>query len=126
MTFAKCISTRSKEVDFAIPSHLAVGDIASETTAMTTLKEASDPKPLALMARTGAVVQLDWPTRQRRAVVSRPAAREDSALSMSQSIEGLNVGAHFLDRLSAQQITRVQTAGRIVPVLQGRRAFTPG
>jgi len=89
-----------KEVDFAVPPHLAVGDIASETTAMTTLKEAADPEPLALMARTGAVVQLDWPTKQRGAVVSRPTAREDSALFMSESIEGLNVGAHFLDRLS--------------------------
>jgi len=115
-----------KEVDFAFPSHLAVGDIASETTAMTTLKEASDPEPLALLTRTGAVVQLDWPARQRLAVVSRPPAREDSALFMSESVGGLNVGAHFLDRLSAEQMTQVQAAGRTVPVRQGEMVFNQG
>ena len=115
-----------KEVDFAIPSHLAVGDIASETTAMTTLKEASEPDSLALMARTDAVVPLDWPAKQRLAVVSRPPARKDSALFMSESIEGLNVGAHFLDRLSTEQMAHVQAVGRTVPVRQGEMVFNQG
>src|SRR5947208_3351907 len=92
---------------------------------MTTLKE-SDPEPLALMARTGAVVQLDWPAKERIAVVSRPPARKESALFMSESIEGLNVGAHFLDRLSAEQMGQVQAAGRAVPVPQGEMVFNQG
>ncbi|MBR1268674.1 Crp/Fnr family transcriptional regulator [Bradyrhizobium sp. AUGA SZCCT0222] len=93
---------------------------------MTTLKEASDPEPLALMARTGAVVQLDWPAKERLAVVSRPPARKEPALFMSESIEGLNVGAHFLDRLSAEQMEEVQAAGRTVPVPQGEMVFNQG
>ena len=73
---------------------------------MTTLKEASDPEPLTLIARTGAAVQLDWPAKERVAVLSTPPARKESALFMSESIEGLNVGAHFLDRLSAVTLAR--------------------
>jgi CRP/FNR family transcriptional regulator, cyclic AMP receptor protein len=115
-----------KQVDFAVPSHLAVADIAIETTAMTTLKEVSEPESRALMARTGAVVQLDWPAKERLAVVSRPPARKESALFMSESVEGLNVGAHFLDRLSSEQMSQVQAAGRTVPVPQGEMVFNQG
>jgi CRP-like cAMP-binding protein len=93
---------------------------------MTTLKEASDSKPLALMARAGVVVQLDWPAKQRLDVVSRPPARGNSALFMSESIEGLNVGAHFLDRLSAEQTAQVQAAGRTVSVRRGEMVFNQG
>jgi CRP-like cAMP-binding protein len=114
-----------KEVDFAVAPHLAVDDIASETAAMTTLKEASEPESLALMARTGAV-QLDWPAKERLAVISRPPARKESALFMSESIEGLNVGAHFLDRLSAEQLTQVQSTGRTFPLPQGEMVFNQG
>ena len=115
-----------KEVDFAVASHLAVRDIAIETAAMTTLKEVSEPESLALMARAGAVVQLDWPARERLAVVSRPPARKESALFMSESVEGLNVGAHFLDRLSTEQTAQVQAAGRTVAVPQGGMVFNQG
>jgi hypothetical protein len=66
----KALKTRPQAVDFTIPSHLAIGDIASETTAMTTLKEVSRLEPLALMARTGPAVRLDWPAKQRFDVVS--------------------------------------------------------
>ena len=93
---------------------------------MTTLKEASEHDPLALMARTGAVVQLDWPAKEKLAVVPKRPAREESALFMSESIDGLNVGAHFLDRLSAEQMAQVQAAGRTVPVLQGEMVFNQG
>jgi CRP/FNR family cyclic AMP-dependent transcriptional regulator len=115
-----------KEVDFAVVSHLAAGDIAIETTAMTTLKEISEPESVALMARAGAVVQLDWPARERLTVISRPPARRESALFMSESVEGLNVGAHFLDRLSSEQMAQVQAAGRTVPVPQGEMVFNQG
>ena len=93
---------------------------------MTTLKEASDPEPLTLIARTGAAVQLDWPAKERVAVLSTPPARKDSALFMSESIEGLNVGAHFLDRLSTEQMAHVRAAGRTVPVRQGEMVFNQG
>ncbi|MBX9649051.1 MAG: Crp/Fnr family transcriptional regulator [Xanthobacteraceae bacterium] len=78
------------------------------------------------MARTGAVVQLSWPVRERLAVVPNPPAREESALFMSESIEGLNVGAHFLDRLSAEQTAQVHAAGRTFPVDQGDMVFNQG
>ncbi|WP_225670215.1 Crp/Fnr family transcriptional regulator [Bradyrhizobium hereditatis] len=45
---------------------------------------------------------------------------------MSESIEGLNVGAHFLDRLSADQLAQVQAAGRTFPVRQGAMVFNQG
>lgn len=100
--------------------------MASETTAMTTLKEASDPESLAVMARAAAVMQLGWPAGQRTAVASRPPTRKDSALFMSESIEGLNAGAHFLDRLSAEQTAQVQAAGRTIAVRQGEMVFNQG
>jgi CRP/FNR family transcriptional regulator, cyclic AMP receptor protein len=114
------------KVDFAAPSHLAVRSIAIETTAMTTLKEVPEPESLALMARAGAVVQLDWPARERLAVVSPPPARKESALFMSESVEGLNIGAHFLDRLSPEQMVQVQAAGRSIAVRQGEMVFNQG
>ena len=45
---------------------------------------------------------------------------------MSESIEGLNVGAHFLDRLSTEQMAHVRAAGRTVPVRQGEMVFNQG
>ncbi|KRR02279.1 cyclic nucleotide-binding protein [Bradyrhizobium jicamae] len=81
---------------------------------------------MPLVARTGAVAQLDWPARERPAVVSRPRTRAESALFMSESIDGLNVGAHFLDRLSAEQMAEVHAAGRTFPVPQGQMVFNQG
>ncbi len=93
---------------------------------MSTLKEASEPESFALMARAGAVAQLDWPAKERLSVVSKPPVRAESALFMSESIEGLNVGAHFLDRLSTEQVAQVHTAGRTFPVVQGGMVFSQG
>lgn len=45
---------------------------------------------------------------------------------MSDSIEGLNVGAHFLDRLSPRQRARVEAAGRRMIVKRGGTVFTQG
>ncbi|MGV7218243.1 Crp/Fnr family transcriptional regulator [Bradyrhizobium sp. UFLA05-112] len=45
---------------------------------------------------------------------------------MSETVDGLNVGAHFLDRLSATQKARVQAAGRTVVVPQGAMVFGQG
>ena len=93
---------------------------------MTTLKEASEPESLDLMARTGAAVKLHWSANERLAVVPNPPTRKQSALFMSESVEGLNVGAHFLDRLSTEQRAQVQAAGRTVPVPQGEMVFNQG
>ncbi|ETR74954.1 cyclic nucleotide-binding protein [Afipia sp. P52-10] len=54
------------------------------------------------------------------------AANERSALFMSETIEHLNVGAHFLDRLSAAERDQVREAGRPVPVPQGEMVFRQG
>jgi CRP-like cAMP-binding protein len=45
---------------------------------------------------------------------------------MSESIEDLNVGAHFLDRLSAEQRAQVHAAGRRIIVRQGDLVFSQG
>jgi CRP-like cAMP-binding protein len=45
---------------------------------------------------------------------------------MSESIEGLDVGAHFLDRLSAGQKKQVYAAGRTIDVPQGGMVFSQG
>ncbi|MGY4257389.1 CRP/FNR family cyclic AMP-dependent transcriptional regulator [Bradyrhizobium sp. USDA 4516] len=95
--------------------------------AMTLLKDASKAETKDLIARAGATVQLGWPTSHRAAATSdRRIAAADSALFLSESIEGLNVGAHFLDRLSAIETTQVLAAGRSVSVPQGEMVFSQG
>ena len=49
-----------------------------------------------------------------------------SALFMSEEIDELNIGAHFLDRLSAAERTRLQEAGRPVTVRRGEAVFSQG
>ncbi|AJA67083.1 cyclic nucleotide-binding protein [Bradyrhizobium japonicum] len=58
-----------------------------------------------------------------RSTRARPAS---SALFMSETIDGLNAGAHFLDRLSASEQARVHAAGRIITVPQGEMVFSQG
>ncbi|OPY94196.1 cyclic nucleotide-binding protein [Bradyrhizobium sacchari] len=53
----------------------------------------------------------------------RPAS---SALFMSETIDGLNAGAHFLDRLSASEQARVHAAARTITVPQGEMVFSQG
>ncbi len=94
---------------------------------MTTLKEASEAEFHVLMVRTGAAAPLDFRRREKLAAVSTPrTAASDSAFFMSESIDGLNVGAHFLDRLSAEQQAQVQAAGRAILVSQGGMVFSQG
>ncbi|WP_342729069.1 Crp/Fnr family transcriptional regulator [Bradyrhizobium sp. B097] len=50
----------------------------------------------------------------------------DSAFFMSESIDGLNVGAQFLDRLSAEEKAQVLAAGRTVFTAQGEMVFSQG
>ncbi|MGL3111879.1 Crp/Fnr family transcriptional regulator [Bradyrhizobium sp. BR 1432] len=54
------------------------------------------------------------------------AAASTSALFLSESIEGLDVGAHFLDRLSVEQRTQVYAAGRTLLVPEGGMVFSQG
>jgi CRP/FNR family transcriptional regulator, cyclic AMP receptor protein len=94
-------------------------------TVMTILKDASDVGSVALARRAAA--QLGW--RNRRPSADRLAVRStqnDSALFMSETIDGLNIGAHFLDRLSAAEMTHIQAAGRDLVVPQGEMVFSQG
>ncbi len=94
---------------------------------MTLLKDVTEAETRDLIARTGAAVQLGWPTRPRATATSdRRVATADSALFLSENIEGLNVGAHFLDRLSAAEKTQVLAAGRTLFVPQGEMVFGQG
>ncbi|WP_291711107.1 Crp/Fnr family transcriptional regulator [Bradyrhizobium sp.] len=45
---------------------------------------------------------------------------------MSESTDGLNVGAHFLDRLSAEQKVRLHAAGRTLLVPSAKMVFSQG
>lgn len=93
---------------------------------MTTLKDASEPDSLPLVARAGAVLPLDWTAKDRPAIASDLPTRPASALFMSESIEHLNAGAHFLDRLSASERGEVYAAGRTISVSQGELVFNQG
>ena len=94
---------------------------------MTILKEAAAIEPAAFADRPHAGVPFDWidhkKTRRVRSTRARPAS---SALFMSETIDGLNAGAHFLDRLSASEQARVHAAGRIISVPQGEMVFSQG
>jgi CRP-like cAMP-binding protein len=94
---------------------------------MTILKEAAATGPAAFADRPHAGVAFDWPAREttRRARSAR-AKTASSALFMSETIDGLNTGAHFLDRLSTSEQARVHAAGRTVTVPQGGMVFSQG
>ncbi len=94
---------------------------------MTTIKEASEAYSRTPMAQTGLSVDGSYRTRDSLAVSSGPSATaRDSAFFMSESIDGLNVGAQFLDRLSAEQKAQVLAAGRAVFTAQGEMVFSQG
>src|SRR6266702_4318679 len=92
----------------------------SRRIAMTILKEAP-----AIADRRRA--PLDWDAREEvRPSRSLRARTGSSALFMSETIDGLNAGAHFLDRLSAPEQARVHAAGRTITVPQGEMVFSQG
>ncbi|GEM_PF-216498 len=79
------------------------------------------------------VVESRNEVRPKRAAVERQAVTEptvklsgDSALFLSEGVAGLNVGAHFLDRLSYAERQRIAAAGRDVVVPQGGTVFNQG
>ena len=85
---------------------------------MTTLKEAFETDTAQFPgARNGALYRRDMGTwRDAPQNASVQPSTGGSALFMSETIDGLNVGAHFLDRLSAEQKLQVQAAGRSIVV----------
>ena len=89
---------------------------------MTTLKEASSATPPAFLGQAGTH-HLDW-RDEDVTTVSHAAA--NSAVFMSETIEGLNVGAHFLDRLSAHEQAEIHALGRSIVVKQGDIIFNQG
>ena len=89
---------------------------------MTILKEAA-----AIADRRHARAPLDWDDREDvRPARNLRARTGSSALFMSETIDGLNAGAHFLDRLSASEQARVHAAGRTIAVPQGEMVFSQG
>ena len=94
---------------------------------MTILKEATEVESAALVNRTGATAHLHWSGGEIAPAATVPRGTGDaSAFFMSESVEGLNVGAHFLNRLSAEQRAQVYAAGRTVLVPQGGMVFSQG
>lgn len=94
---------------------------------MTLLKAVSENETSRSLHQTGAALHPDWGRSTNSEPVS--ATRDsvsDSALFLSESIEGLNLGAHFLDRLSIDQRAAVDAAGRTIVVQQGRLVFSQG
>ncbi len=56
----------------------------------------------------------------------RPAPLIASALFLSETIDGLDDGASFLDRLTTSEATRVREAGRSLTLAPGESVFTQG
>jgi CRP/FNR family cyclic AMP-dependent transcriptional regulator len=94
---------------------------------MTILKEAAAIEPAAFADRPHPGVQFDWTDREKTHTVRGTRAKTaSSALFMSETIDGLNVGAHFLGRLSPLEQSRVHAAGRAITVPQGGMVFSQG
>jgi CRP/FNR family transcriptional regulator, cyclic AMP receptor protein len=81
-----------------------------------------------------AAIRVGWhggqsPRDSQDAAVSSPAragSAGNSALFMSESIDELNIGAHFLDRLSGGEKARLREAGRQIVVRPGVPVFSQG
>ena len=121
-----------KEVDFWIPgvSRWYVGN-REQPAAMTILKEAFETETARFAGARNATLHLDrrdngnCEDAPRNGAV-QPAPAGNCALFMSETIDGLDVGAHFLDRLSDEQRMQVQVAGRGITVQQGGLVFSQG
>jgi CRP/FNR family cyclic AMP-dependent transcriptional regulator len=96
---------------------------------MTTLKALCERERPAYLVSSDADWRTSKPPRATRTGAapssSRHAAR-NSALFMSETIDELNIGAYFLDRLSAAEKTRLQDASRQIVVQPGDAVFSQG
>lgn len=95
---------------------------------MTTVKHVTAIAPSRFLGQSRVIARLHGPDEERTSTGSselvNAAAR--SALFMSETIESLNVGARFLDRLSVEQRAQVRAAGRGLVVRQGDPVFSQG
>jgi CRP-like cAMP-binding protein len=64
--------------------------------------------------------------RGTRAALLETSAGDTSALFMSETIDELNIGAHFLNRLSAAEKAQLRELGRQIVVRQGEIVFRQG
>ncbi|MGM4992293.1 Crp/Fnr family transcriptional regulator [Tardiphaga sp. 841_E9_N1_2] len=63
-----------------------------------------------------------------RSITTAPAVRQSdlSALFMSETIDDLNDGAYFLDRLTVEERAQIRESGRQFTVRQGEAIFSQG
>jgi CRP-like cAMP-binding protein len=96
-----------------------------------TLKHLKDTGVSSKRASSNAVLRMSLrePLAQRMPTLKTPGievAPAESALFLSEGIADLNVGAHFLDRLSANEQAQVGAAGHTIMVPQGAAVFHQG
>lgn len=95
---------------------------------MTTVKHVAAIAPSGFLGQPRAIARLHRPDEEGASRDSKELVNvaAHSALFMSETIEGLNVGARFLDRLSVEQRAQVRAAGRCLIVRQGDPVFSQG
>jgi CRP-like cAMP-binding protein len=112
---------------------------------MATVKALSEVRTNAYFGAAEATLRADWRSERPRGDSPAPALRiessqgrlqadlvpsrystETSALFMSETVEELNVGARFLDRLSSEQKSQIRKLGRQIVVRQGEAVFRQG
>ena len=114
---------------------------------MTTLKAIQRTGKIRHLGTAEATLRVEWPQQRQHASttgtaqplrvvspqvrvtdnsLSLPHANDTSALFMSETIDELNIGAHFLDRLSDDERTRLRELGRRIVVRQGDTVFNQG
>jgi CRP/FNR family cyclic AMP-dependent transcriptional regulator len=71
-------------------------------------------------------IQTTRPTSERLVQERKANAADTSALFMSETIDELNIGAHFLNRLSAAEKAQLRELGRPFVVPQGEIVFSQG
>jgi CRP/FNR family transcriptional regulator, cyclic AMP receptor protein len=107
---------------------------------MTSLKTAAKSRTISYFGSGEAVVCTNWPRLQARdlplAGSIQPLLDSDlllhsdrpntSALFMSETVDGLNVGAAFLNRLSDDEKSHISDLARHLTIRSGETVFTQG
>jgi CRP/FNR family cyclic AMP-dependent transcriptional regulator len=115
---------------------------------MTIVKALPDTHPTGYFGTIEAPPRADWhgnrplcdssitpekspsTARSRKLTLRVPALSRGnaagSALFMSETIDQLNIGAHFLNRLSGEEKSQLRDMGRQIVVRQGETVFTQG
>lgn len=121
--------------------------MAANERAMTTSKAIPEGRGRAIFGTGESKLHADWHAEKSRPGSAEPASSfrgdlpaskpardvkslrhtvDSSALFMSETIEELNIGAHFLDRLSADEKSQIRELGRQITVRQGEAVFSQG